>query len=64
MLRQEGPQARQALSALLAGRLIFMPRAETRQRYYEFAGLGMLGNVIPGVSLPNGIGAPEGDRPG
>ena len=40
LLRQEAPQARQALSALRAGRLVFTPRGDERERYYEFAGPG------------------------
>jgi site-specific DNA recombinase len=52
MLRQEGPQARQALSALLAGRLVFTPRGEGRARYYEFTGPGSLSKVVAGLALP------------
>jgi site-specific DNA recombinase len=52
MLRQEGPQARPALSALLTGRLTFTPRGEGRARYYAFAGPGSLDKVIAGLALP------------
>jgi hypothetical protein len=36
LLRQETPQARPALTALLAGRLIFTPKGDDPTRYYEF----------------------------
>jgi DNA invertase Pin-like site-specific DNA recombinase len=52
MLRQEGPQARHALSAMLAGRLIFTPQRAGSERYYEFAGPGTLRKVIAGLALP------------
>jgi hypothetical protein len=51
-LRQEAPQARQALSALLAGRLVFTPRGEGRDLYYEFTGPGTLSKVIARLALP------------
>ncbi len=52
MLRQEAPHGRHALSALLTGRLVFAPRGEGRDRYYEFAGPGSLDRVIAGLTLP------------
>jgi len=52
MLRQETPHARQALSALLTGRLVFAPRGEGRDRYYEFSGPGSLDRVIAGLTPP------------
>jgi hypothetical protein len=60
LLRQEAPQARQALPALLAGRLIFTPTGEGRARYYEFAGPGTLRKVIAGLALPMELVPPEG----
>jgi hypothetical protein len=59
MLRQEGPQARQALSALLAGRIVFKPSGEGQGRYYEFAGPGTLRKVIAGLALPMELVPPE-----
>jgi hypothetical protein len=52
LLRQEAPQGRQALSALLSGRLVFTPREDSEGRYYEFAGQGSLGKVLAGLALP------------
>ena len=52
MLRQEAPHTRQALSALLTGQLIFAPRGEGRDRFYEFSGPGSLDRVIAGLTLP------------
>jgi hypothetical protein len=63
LLREEAPQARQALSALLAGRLIFTPHGEGPARYYEFAGARDAPQGYRGVSVPNGNGAPGGSRP-
>ena len=60
MLRQEAPQARQALFALLAGRLIFTPKGEGRARFYEFSGPGTLSKVIAGVALSKGLVSPTG----
>ncbi len=60
MLRQEGPQARHALSALLAGRLTFTPRGEGQGRYYEFAGPGTLRKVIAGLAFPMELVPPAG----
>lgn len=40
MLKQEPPQARQALRALLAGRLVFTPREPDGERFYAFEGSG------------------------
>jgi hypothetical protein len=52
MLRQEGPQVRHALSALLVGRLVFTPRGKGQGRHYEFAGPGTLRKVIAGLAFP------------
>ena len=51
LLRQEAPQARQALSALLAGRLIFTPRGEGRA-LLRIHRPGTLSKVIAGLALP------------
>jgi hypothetical protein len=60
LLRQEAPQARQALNALLAGRLVFTPREQDAGRYYEFEGPGTLGNVLAGLVLPKTMVTPGG----
>jgi hypothetical protein len=60
LLRQEIGPARQALSALLAGRLIFTPLGEGRDRYCEFTGPGSLGKVIAGLVLPTELVPPGG----
>jgi len=52
MLRQEAPHARQALAALVTGRLVFAPRAEGPDRYYEFARPGSFDEVIAALTLP------------
>jgi site-specific DNA recombinase len=65
LLRQETGPARQALSALLAGRLIFTPKGEGHGRYYEFAGPGSLGKVVAGLALPMKMVPPAWvDQPG
>jgi hypothetical protein len=55
MLRQEGAAGRQALRALLAGRLIFTPRERDGARFYEFEGPGSVSKIISGLALPTGI---------
>jgi site-specific DNA recombinase len=55
LLRQETGPARQALTALLAGRLIFTPRERDGARYYEFEGPGTVSNVIAGLMLPKAL---------
>jgi hypothetical protein len=46
MLRREPPEARRALRALLAGRLVFTPGAG----FYSFEGPGTIMPVIAGVA--------------
>lgn len=55
MLRQEPPEARRALRALLAGRLIFTPRERDGESYYEFEGPGTVSRIIKGLALPTGV---------
>jgi site-specific DNA recombinase len=58
MLRQEVPAARQALRALLGGRLVFTPRERDGARFYEFEGPGTVSKVIAGLALPTGVVSP------
>jgi hypothetical protein len=51
MLRAEPQHARQALLALLAGRLVFTPRGDGDDRYYEFEGPATLDKVFAGIVL-------------
>lgn len=55
LIRQETGPARQALTALFAGRLIFTPRERDGARYYEFEGPETVSNVIAGLMLPKAI---------
>lgn len=55
MLRQETGSARQALTSLLAGRLIFTPRGRAGARFYEFEGPGTVSKIIAGLALPRGV---------
>ena len=55
LLRQEPAAARQALTGLLAGRLVFTPRECTDGRFYEFEGPGTISKVIAGLALPRGL---------
>lgn len=48
MLRQEGPQSRHVLTALLTGRLSFEPKGKDKDRYYEFSGPGHSVRLSPG----------------
>jgi hypothetical protein len=55
ILRQEPPEARRALRALLAGRLVFTPRERDGELYYEFEGPGTISRIIKGLALPTGV---------
>jgi hypothetical protein len=55
MPRQEPSAAHQALTSLLAGRLVFTPRARDGARFYEFEAPGTIGKVIAGLALPRGV---------
>jgi site-specific DNA recombinase len=58
MLRQEPPEARRALRALLAGRLVFTPATG----FYTFEGPGTITPVLAGVvgACAKGVVAPTG----
>jgi site-specific DNA recombinase len=58
MLQQETGPARQALRALLAGRLIFTPQERDGERFYTFEGAGTISPVIAGV-LPKAFASPR-----
>lgn len=58
MLQQEPPAARQALRALLAGRLVFSPQERDGVRFYTFEGPGTISPVIAGV-LPKALASPR-----
>lgn len=62
LLRQEAPHARPALTALLAGRLVFTPKGVSGERYYEFSGPGTLDKVIAGLAFPMAVVAPMGSH--
>jgi site-specific DNA recombinase len=57
MLHQETRPARQALRALLAGRLIFRPQERGGERFYIFEGPGTISTIIAGV-LPTAFASP------
>ena len=63
MLRQEAPQARRALPALLAGRLVFTPGEPNGEPAYTFAGEGTITPVIAGVVAATGVVSPTGFEP-
>ena len=63
LLRQDPPHARQALRALLAGRLVFTPRAENGRRFYEFEGPATLDKVFAGLVFPKSLVTPAGFEP-
>lgn len=58
MIRQEPPQARRALRALLAGRLVFTPQERDGERFYAFEGPGTVSPIIAGV-LPKALASPR-----
>jgi site-specific DNA recombinase len=61
MIRREPPEARRALRALLAGRLVFTPTAG----FYSFEGPGTITPVLAGVvtACAKGVVAPTGFEP-
>jgi hypothetical protein len=63
MLKQDPPAARMALRSLLAGRLVFTPRGDAAERYYEFEGPGTVSKTIAGLALPKGLVTPAGFEP-
>ena len=63
MLHQEAPHARQALKALLTGRLAFTPKCQGGERWYEFSGPGTVSKLIEGLVFPKGVVAPTGFEP-
>jgi hypothetical protein len=54
-LRQDVPQARHVLGALLAGRLIFAPQEDAAGRFYAFEGPGTIRKIIAGLAPPSGV---------
>jgi site-specific DNA recombinase len=63
LLRQEPPEARRTLRALLNGRFVFTPRSSGEERYYEFEGPGTISKLIAGLALPKGLVTPAGFEP-
>jgi hypothetical protein len=52
LLNRQPEQTRQILGKLLVGRLIFTPRTDGTERYYDFAGQGSLTKLLTGVVFP------------
>jgi hypothetical protein len=61
MLRQEGPQSRHGLTALLTGRLSFEPKGKDKDRYYEFSGPSSPGKIVAGGWRYQRSWCPRGD---
>jgi site-specific DNA recombinase len=61
LLRQETGPARQALRALLQGRLVFAPQARESARFYRFEGAGTISPVIAGSADLQKVWCPRGD---
>ena len=61
LLRRQTPIARQMLTKLINGRLVFAPDVE--QRCYTFTGTATLGNLLKGLVLPNEPALPLVIRP-
>jgi hypothetical protein len=62
LLRQETAPARRALSALLAGRLIFKPEEQNGESVYAFSGEGTITPVIAGVVSLQQVWCPRRDK--
>jgi hypothetical protein len=63
LLRRQPVQARQILRKLVAGRLIFTPKADAQGHYYEFAGHGTLGQILTGAFDAKAVVTPAGFEP-
>jgi hypothetical protein len=61
MRRQETGPARQALRALLQGRLVFAPQERERQSFYTFSGEGTITPVIAGTVSLQHVWCPRRD---
>jgi len=61
MLRQQPGPARQALGALLQGRLIFLPEEWNGERFYTFSGEGTVTPVIAGTASLQHVWCPRRD---
>jgi hypothetical protein len=61
LLRRHVSETRQILRKLIVGRLAFTPREGADARWYEFTGLGILGNVVSGLAPSKAVVAPTGD---
>ena len=65
LLAQNVPIARQILRKVLKGRLVFVPRHEGDDHWYEFSGEGSLTKFFSGVEpLSNAMASPPGFEPG
>ncbi len=56
-------KARQAIQALIDGRLTLRPRCEDDREFYQFEGTGTLEPVLAGVLLPHNLASPTGFAP-
>lgn len=63
LLRHAVPEARRALKALLAGRVVFSPQEDAQRRYYAFEGPGTVRRIIAGLVGAKGMVTPAGFEP-
>ena len=63
VLHRQIPQARQALKKMLQGSLLFAPKDDGQQRYYEITGTGTLERILASVTNPIMMASPTGFEP-
>lgn len=58
VLHRQIPQARQALKLMLRGSLLFAPKDDGQQRYYEITGEGTIEKIFASVAHPFMVASP------
>jgi hypothetical protein len=58
VLHRQIPQARQALKKMLHGSLVFAPKDDGQQRYYELTGNGTLERILASIANPISVAFP------
>ena len=59
-MRRNPAEARQLLTKLLKGRLVFEPKEDAEGRYYEFSGEGALTTLVGASISPEVVVTPAG----
>ncbi|MGE5361492.1 MAG: hypothetical protein ACM3NQ_20940 [Bacteroidales bacterium] len=63
ILHRQNPQARQVLKKLLRGSLLFAPKSDGDERYYEISGEGSIQQMLASDTHPIMVASPAGVEP-